>query len=180
MYQITWDQYFMNLVYLIAMRSEDPMTKIGAVIVSSDNVLISSGYNGLPRGVVATPERLQRPTKYPFMVHGEANALHLAGRRGQSCEGAKLYTQGLPCTECAKAIIQHGISKIIIDKDYTITNSEKWEQEAKISKEMFDDARIPIQSIKVELVDIFGICNGKRIKEPNSWMAMKESKKGEN
>jgi len=173
MKQLSWDQYFMNLVYLIAMRSEDPMTKIGAVIVASDKSIISTGYNGFPRGVKTTEERLQRPLKYSFVVHAEANALHLAGR---DCTGAKMYTQGLPCTECAKAIIQRGISKIIIDKDYSITNSPKWEEEAKISQIMFDEALIPIQSIKVEIVDILGYCDGKVIKGPSWYFAKKESK----
>ncbi len=119
---ISWDEYFMGIAFLSAMRSKDPNTQVGACIVSQQNKILSMGYNGFPIGVSDDDFPWERAgdseleTKYPFVVHGEMNAI--LNFRGGSLEGAKLYVTHFPCCECAKAIIQAGISKVIycIDK----------------------------------------------------------------
>ncbi len=115
---ISWDEYFMGVAHLSAMRSKDPNTQVGACIVSQDNKILSMGYNGFPIGCsddefpwAREGEELDR--KYVYTVHSELNAI--LNYRGGSLEGAKLYVTLFPCNECAKAIIQAGIRELIYD-----------------------------------------------------------------
>ena len=117
---ISWDEYFMGVSYLSAQRSKDPSTQVGACIVSSDNKILSMGYNGFPNGVSDDEfpweregEELQ--TKYPYVTHSELNAI--LNYRGGSLEGTKLYVSLFPCNECAKAIIQAGIKTVVYADD---------------------------------------------------------------
>lgn len=126
---ISWDEYFMAISKLSAMRSKDPNTQVGACIVSEDNRLLSIGYNGAPNGYKdyrfpwdRVGENLK--TKYPFVVHAERNAiLNYRGSR-QDFMGARIYVDLFPCNECAKEIIQAGISEVIYLSDkYADTES---------------------------------------------------------
>lgn len=117
---ISWDEYFMGVSILSGMRSKDPSTQVGACIVSSDNKILSMGYNGFPNGCSDDDFPWEREgddneTKYPFVTHSELNAI--LNYRGGSLEGAKIYVSLFPCNECAKAIIQSGIKKIVYDSD---------------------------------------------------------------
>lgn len=117
---ISWDEYFMGIAHLSGMRSKDPSTQVGACIVSKDNKILSMGYNGFPIGCSDDEfpwgrEGEQLDTKYPYVTHGEMNAI--LNYRGGSLEGTKLYVSLFPCNECAKAIIQAGIKKIVYDSD---------------------------------------------------------------
>ena len=117
---ISWDEYFMAVAMLSGHRSKDPSTQVGACIVSEDNKILSMGYNGLPSGCQddAFPwdrEGEELETKYPYVVHSELNAI--LNYRGGSLEGAKIYVSLFPCNECAKAIIQAGITTVIYDSD---------------------------------------------------------------
>ena len=117
---ISWDEYFMSVAYLAGMRSKDPHTQVGACIVSSDNKILSMGYNGLPIGCSDDEFPWEREgekldTKYLYTVHSELNAI--LNYRGGSLEGAKLYVSLFPCNECAKAIIQAGIKTVVYDDD---------------------------------------------------------------
>ena len=112
---ISWDEYFMGV-----MRSKDPNTQVGACIVSRDNKILSMGYNGFPIGCSDEEFSWEREgewldTKYPFVTHGELNAI--LNYRGGSLEGTKLYVSLFPCNECAKAIIQAGIKTVVYDSD---------------------------------------------------------------
>lgn len=111
---ISWDEYFMGVAILAANRSKDPSTQVGACIVDSRNVIISTGYNGFPIGCSDDEfpwDREGEETKYPFVVHAELNAI--LNSRGKSLENAKIYVDLFPCNECAKAIIQSGIKEVI-------------------------------------------------------------------
>lgn len=117
---ISWDEYFMGIAHLSGMRSKDPNTQVGACIVSEDNKILSMGYNGFPKGCSDDEFPWDREgevldTKYPFVTHGELNAI--LNYRGGSLEGTKLYVSLFPCNECAKAIIQAGIAEIVYDSD---------------------------------------------------------------
>lgn len=119
---ISWDEYFMGVALLAARRSKDPNTQVGACIVSPENIILSTGYNGLPcccSDDVFPWEREGAETKYPYVVHAELNAILNAG--GRVLRGARLYVALFPCNECAKAIIQSGIREII----YFPTNTPK-------------------------------------------------------
>ena len=117
---INWDEYFMGVSLLAAMRSKDPSTQVGACIVDGDNRILSTGYNGFPYGCSddefpweRTGER--NDTKYPFVVHAELNAILNA--RGKNLSGSKIYVDLFPCNECAKAIIQSGIKEVVYLSD---------------------------------------------------------------
>jgi dCMP deaminase len=117
---ITWDEYFMGVALLAGMRSKDPSSQVGACIVSQDHKILSIGYNGLPVGCSDEDFPWEREgefldTKYPYVTHSELNAI--LNYRGGSLEGATLYVSLFPCNECAKAIIQSGIKKIVYDCD---------------------------------------------------------------
>ena len=111
---ISWDEYFMGVALLAAKRSKDPNTQVGACIVDSNNIILSTGYNGFPYGCsddLYPWERTGKDTKYSYVVHAELNAILNA--RGKNLKGARIYVDLFPCNECAKAIIQSGISEIV-------------------------------------------------------------------
>ena len=117
---INWDEYFMGVAMLAARRSKDPSTQVGACIVSQDNIIISTGYNGMPKGCSDDEFPWERSgeegeTKYPYVVHAELNAVLNAN--GRDLRGSKLYVALFPCNECAKAIIQCGIREIVYLSD---------------------------------------------------------------
>ncbi len=117
---INWDEYFMGVAHLSGMRSKDPSTQVGACIVSDKNKILSMGYNGFPAGCSDDDFPWDRDgdvleTKYPFVTHSELNAI--LNYRGGSLEGTKIYVSLFPCNECAKAIIQAGITEVIYDSD---------------------------------------------------------------
>lgn len=117
---ISWDEYFMGIARLSGMRSKDPNTQVGSCIVSSDNKILSVGYNGFPTGCSDDEFPWNREgdpleSKYFYAAHSELNAI--LNYRGGSLEGAKIYVSLFPCNECAKAIIQSGIREIIYDSD---------------------------------------------------------------
>lgn len=117
---ISWDEYFMGIAYLSAMRSKDPNTQVGACIVSSANKILSMGYNGFPSGCSDDEFPWDRDgegldSKYLYSTHSELNAI--LNYRGGSLEGSRMYVTLFPCNECAKAIIQSGIKELIYDSD---------------------------------------------------------------
>ena len=115
---ISWDTYFMGVALLASKRSKDPNTQVGACIVSEDNIILSTGYNGFPAGCSDDEypwAREGEQTKYPYVVHAELNAILNAG--GRSLRGARIYVDLFPCNECAKAIIQSGIREVIYLSD---------------------------------------------------------------
>lgn len=111
---MSWDSHFMGMAEYVATKSKDRSTKVGAVIVGPDNEVRSTGYNGFPRGVNDdAEERHERPAKYAFVVHGEANAILAAARVGVPLKDCRIYVTAWPCAECSKAIIQAGITEVI-------------------------------------------------------------------
>ena len=131
---LNWDEYFMAIAKLSAMRSKDPSTQVGACIVSDDNRILSIGYNGAPNGFSDEYFPWEREgdmlnTKYAFVCHGEMNAiLNYRGSRNE-LEGAKIYVDLFPCNECAKLIVQSGIKEVVYLNDkfkaYDTTSASK-------------------------------------------------------
>lgn len=137
---LSWDEYFMGIALLSAMRSKDPSTQVGCCIVDNENRIISVGYNGMPRCCdddVYPWERSQGlDGKYLFVCHAELNAI-LNCHNGGSVQGSTVYTTLFPCNECAKAIVQSGIREIVYYSDkYADTDSTI------ASKKMFDSAGV--------------------------------------
>jgi len=115
---ISWDEYFMGIAMLAARRSKDPNTQVGACIVTADNIIISTGYNGMPKGCSDDEypwEREGEQTKYPYVVHAELNAILNAS--GRDLRGSRLFVALFPCNECAKAIIQSGVKEVLYLSD---------------------------------------------------------------
>lgn len=145
---ISWDEYFMGVALLAAKRSKDPNTQVGACIVSKDNVIISTGYNGFPYGCSDDEYPWDREgdfpeTKYPFVVHAELNAV--LNSHGKSLENSKIYVALFPCNECAKAIIQSGIKEVIY-----LSDKYKDAESTKASKRMLESANIKLLKLKPE------------------------------
>ena len=117
---LSWDEYFMGIAHLSAMRSKDPHTQVGACIVSSENKIMSMGYNGFPNGCSDEDypwgkSENELESKYLYATHSELNAI--LNYRGGSLENSKMYVTLFPCNECAKAIIQSGIKEIVYYSD---------------------------------------------------------------
>lgn len=140
-----WDKYFIDIAETVRLKSKDPSTKVGAVIVGPEQQIISTGYNGFPRGVYDYDERWERPAKYAYVVHAELNAILNAARHGIALRDCDLYLVGfgpptVPCTNCAKAIIQVGIKKVI-GKSYKPA-PENWMDSLDRAREMLDESNV--------------------------------------
>lgn len=148
---LSWDEYFMAVAKLSAMRSKDPHTQVGACIVSNDNRILSIGYNGAPNGFNDEKfpwgrEGNPLETKYLYVVHAERNAiLNYRGSR-KDLENSKIYVDLFPCNECAKEIIQAGIKEVVY-------LSDKYEDtdETIASKKLLDSCNV--QYRKIDLKD---------------------------
>jgi len=144
---INWNEYFMGVALLAAKRSKDPNTQVGACIVSTDNIILSTGYNGFPFGCSddCFPwDREGDDTKYPYVVHAELNAILNAG--GRNLNGAKIYVDLFPCNECAKAIIQSGIKEVVYLYDkYADTPATI------ASKRMLNAAGVKLTQLKTDI-----------------------------
>lgn len=133
-----WADRFMALAEHVSGWSKDPSTKVGCVIVDRQNRVVSLGFNGFPRGVRDEESRyLDRETKLLFVAHAERNALDNAPL---SVEGCTLYTLLLPCNECAKSIIQKGITKVVTYRPEHDRKSFNWD----ITKQMFEEAQVQL------------------------------------
>ena len=143
---IGWDDYFMGVSLLAADRSKDPSTQVGACIVSDDNRILSTGYNGFPQGCSDDEfpwnrDESKGETKYNFVVHAELNAILNAG--GKSLIGSRIFVSLFPCHECAKAIIQSGVKEVVYLSDkYNGTVSDN------ASKRMLNSAGVKLTKIK--------------------------------
>ena len=134
-----WDQDYLALARFWAdLKSKDPSTKVGAVVVDVNNKVAGMGYNGFPAGVDDAPERLNdRPTKYQFVVHAEANALITAGNRSQ---GGTLYSTMACCCDCSKLIIQSGIARVVAP----LPDADRWDDSHKAAETMFKEAGVAV------------------------------------
>ena len=144
--RITWEEYFMSLALLSAKRSKDPSTQVGACIVDDDNKVVSIGYNGMPRGIkdedLSWNKGEDLDSKYLYVCHAEFNAI-LNTRNGSALNGCTLYVTLFPCNECAKAIVQTGIKKIIY-----LSNKYESSLETRASKKILTLAGVKIEEYK--------------------------------
>ena len=155
--QEKWDRHYLNLAREISRASKDPSTKVGAVIVT-DNQIVGTGYNGFARGVIDLDERyLDREMKYKYIVHAEVNACLFAGHRARNGSIYIWPTIGFPptCNECAKVVIQSGIKRVVgfelspEDKSLHKLNADKWRRAAEISEQMYHEAGVKLVEVPV-------------------------------
>ena len=124
---LSWDAYFMGIALLSAQRSKDPGTQVGACIVGADNKILSVGYNGMPIGCADelmpwARDGAPKDTKYLYVCHAELNAI--LNYSGSHIRGATVYTTLFPCNECAKALIQAGVRRVVyLDDKYSDSDS---------------------------------------------------------
>lgn len=158
-----FDEWFMGFVYQAARKSKDPKTKIGAVLVKN-NEPIAICYNGFPRKVNDSIERYNdRELKRQMVCHAEENTGYLAAKRGVSTIGATLYTQGIPCNECTKGLINMEISEVVCHKQWpNLIHNENWVKSIEISKIMLEEAEIKIRWLD-KVLGVKGYLDGKII-----------------
>lgn len=163
--EINWDNYFMSIAYLIASKSKDERTHIGAVIVGQNKEIKSTGYNSFVRGLIDyIPERQEKPEKYYWFEHAERNAIYNATLIGTSLKGCKMYTNGIPCMDCARGIVQAGIIEVVVDKKWDSDNGKKWSDHAKRTIQMFDEVGVKIRYWSGEIIQIERFRRGKILK----------------
>jgi dCMP deaminase len=143
---MNWKEYFRGIAHQVKLKSKDRYTQIGAVVVGSDNQIVSTGYNSFPRGIDdSIDERQERPEKYYWFEHAERNSLYNAALIGVSTKGCTMYlTCGIPCSDCARGIINSGISKIVCERVGGAVGN-LWDEHAKRSIEMFNEAGVRIE-----------------------------------
>ena len=150
--QLNWDEYFMGMAVLSSLRSKDPSTKVGAVIVNDEKKVVSIGYNGMPRHIEDEDLTWNKgeglDSKYLYVCHAELNAI-LNARNGSSLANCTVYVTLVPCNECTKALIQVGIKEVVyLDDKYGDTIG------VQASKKMLTLAGIKYRQFEGKEVDI--------------------------
>ena len=164
---MNWNKYYMNMCGAVAEKSKDTSTTVGAIIVGPHNEVRSIGYNDFPRGVIDNIHdgrycnlhgyvnvseeielinaRRERPLKYKYTEHAERNAIYNAAAEGIALRGCRIYVNKLlPCSDCARAIIQSGITEVIVE---TMNVPTRWKEDCDISLIMFKEASVNIKCI---------------------------------
>lgn len=154
-----WDHHFLGMAMYHSRMSKDPSTRVGSVIVGPDREILSAGFNGFPRGIADTAERLaDRDTKLQLVVHAEMNALLAAARTGMRLMGCTLYLAatddsglvwgGPPCTRCVVEIIQVGINEIVSYPVKAIPS--RWHADLALARKLIDEAGIIYRELPVQ------------------------------
>jgi dCMP deaminase len=152
-----WDRHFIHLALLHAEMSKDPSTIVGSVIVAPDREILSMGFNGFPRGILDSPERLNdRETKYKIVVHAEMNAILAAARNGIRLKDSTLYVAAVtrhgnlwgrpPCSRCLVEILQAGITEIISIPQVVVPI--RWEEDNDLSYKLIKESGIKYREVK--------------------------------
>ena len=142
-----WDGRFLSLATHISGWSKDPSTKVGCVVVGPDREIRSTGFNGFPRGIADTDERLSdRNLKYPLICHAEENAIMHAARIGLALKDCTAYVTWPPCTRCARSLIQAGISEVVIPSGLEIP--VRWKEDFERSMALFRESGVVIRTVQ--------------------------------
>lgn len=141
-----WDIRFLRLAGHVAGWSKDRSRKVGCVIVDNNNIVRSVGYNGFPRGVFDEIEaRHERPAKYQWTEHAERNAIYNAARTGVLLEGCRMYLPWFPCVDCARAIVQAGITELIAFRPNL--EDERWGTDFVVGLQMLEEAGVVVRFV---------------------------------
>ncbi|OYD26721.1 dCMP deaminase [Mycoplasma testudineum] len=147
---IDWQTYFMSLAKISSLRSKDPNTKVGAVIVNDRNRIIGLGYNGMPQGNDNLPWARDMKNfadnKYPYVIHAEMNAIL---NSKANIEGTSIYTTLFPCFNCAKMIAQAGITKVYYDSNMYLDT-----EEGQVAFKILNDSNVKIEQLEHFEVEI--------------------------
>jgi dCMP deaminase len=144
-----WETYFSKMLDVVRSKSKDTSTQVGCIIVGKDNEVRSTGYNGFPRGVnddiMSVPERYARPEKYKWFEHAERNAIYNAARIGTATDGCRVYVTGIPCMDCARAIIQAGIIEVAYRP---MDLGGNWDAHWSLVTSLFDEGGVRYRKIR--------------------------------
>lgn len=144
-----WDRRFLELARHIARWSKDPSTQVGCVVVGPDREIRSTGFNGFPRGIEDSSERLNnRDLKYPLICHAEENAIMHAARIGVSLRGCVAYVTWPPCTRCARSLVQAGVDEVVFPAKLVIP--ERWRGDFEMSMHMLEEAGIGARQVELD------------------------------
>jgi dCMP deaminase len=139
-----WTEYFLEIADLVATKSKDKSRQVGCVLVGPDHEVLSTGYNGMCRGLNDdVPERHERPEKYYWFEHAERNAVYNAARAGVKLKGATAYMQSAPCADCARALIQAGVTRIHARRANDFLKS-RWVESIECAKIMLAEAGVEL------------------------------------
>lgn len=145
-----WDRRFIQLAKHIAQWSKDPSTQVGCVVVGPDREIRSTGFNGFPRGIEDTAERLtNRELKYPLICHAEENAIMHAARIGVSLRDCVAYVTWPPCTRCARSLVQAGVKEVVYPADLPIP--ERWQEDFNMSMTLLEEAGVGARTVAMPL-----------------------------
>jgi dCMP deaminase len=142
-----WDEYFLNIAKAVSIKSKDPRCAVGAVIVSNGNVILSTGFNGLARGVHDDDQTLlDVDEKMKVICHAENNAIVNAARvGGRPLEGTTIYVTKFPCLACCNAIIQAGVRRIYTH-DGSFWNDDPADEDHSRKRRVLHEARIEVDA----------------------------------
>ena len=141
-----WDRRFMDVASLVALWSKDG-TRVGAVLVGPENEIRLTAFNGPPKGVCDTPDRFERPAKYLYASHAEANLVAFAAREGIRTKDCTVYVTHRPCAACARTMIQAGVKRVVYGVGVfhaTVT----WEDETRAASVMCAEAGVKLEGLK--------------------------------
>ena len=152
-----WDRHFLQAALLQATMSKDPSTQVGAVIVGPDRRIRATGFNGFPRGIADTPQRLNdRDTKLGLVVHAELNALLSAAAGGPPVGGCRMYVAALgagrtggipPCSRCAAHLIQGGITEVVTWEHVV---PERYTQDAEAALAVLEEGGVAYRAVEMD------------------------------
>ena len=144
----TWWPRYLSIAKQVSTWSKDPSTQVGAISVGSKGQILAQGYNGYPRGMDDS-DYDNREEKYKKIVHAEMNCIYNASWNGVSLDGSDLFVYGLPvCHECAKAIIQVGIKRVI--SPWMQNLPKKWDDSFELTNKFFNEAGVKYELVKYE------------------------------
>jgi dCMP deaminase len=169
----SWDQFLMTLAFFVGMKSKDQSTRVGAVITTPTHRVVSVGYDGFPKNIRDdVPERHARPKKYFWTCHAERNALDNAGATRACVRGCIMYTPWIPCSGCARGIIQNDIIEVVHYYSFKdamgsqFKGREDWRREIEESVEMLREAGVKLRHWNGELFHgLYQVC-GEEISVP--------------
>lgn len=167
---MNWDEYFVNMLDVVSLKSKDT-TKTSSIIVGPAYEIRSTGYNGAPRGFNDNDKiKFEKPEKYFWVEHAERNAIYNAARVGTSTDNCTLYASHFPCIDCARAIVQAGITKVVISNKnldaFTHKSSMYYEhkqrtiemfRQCKISLIIHEEDNIDVSNEKEDLDKLWGV-----------------------
>lgn len=140
---MTWTEYLYGFAEHAATKSKDN-TKVGAVLVGPEGEVRLTAFNGPPRGVKDHPSRFERPAKYLYASHAEANLVAFAAREGIRTKGCTVYVTHYPCSACSRSLIQAGVAKVCVGDGTTSMPTEEFAA----AKMMFDEAGVEVEQVE--------------------------------